>query len=164
MWILLIVLINNFSIFSHWEYFPFWKKNPCFLKLQIKRLKKNWKLIIWAKHQLLVCLKRAMHTLLCPITQVRIMVVKIHFYNYLTRISYFAWKLDNIFGKKKKKIIFLKTMFGQKQLMSSAAHQFGRVEYCIPNICYYFLQADVVEKSKQIFKIRHVQTVELPRT
>ena len=113
-------------------------------------MKKNWKLIIWAKHQLLACLKRAMHTLLCPITQVRIMVVKIHFYNYVTRISYFAWKLDNIFGKKKKKIIFLKKMFGQKQLMSSAAHQFGRVEYCISNICYYFLQADVVEKSKQI--------------
>ena len=40
----------------------------------------------------------------------------------LKRISYFASKLSNIFCKKKKKIIFLKTMFGQKQLMSSAAH------------------------------------------
>ena len=60
----------------------------------------------------------------------------------------FCMELDNIFGKKKKEIIFLKTMFGHKQLMSSAAHQFGRVEYCISNICYYFLQADVVEKSK----------------
>ena len=81
------------------------------------------------------------------------MVVKIHFYNYLfDRISYFVWKLGNIFGKKKKKIIFLKTMFCQKQLMSSSAHQFVCVKYFIPNICYYFLQAGLVEKIKTNFQ------------
>ena len=41
--------------------------------------------------------------------------------------------------------------------MSSAAHQFGLVEFWISNICCCFLQAGTVEKSKQIFKIRHVQ-------
>ena len=46
--------------------------------------------------------------------------------------------------------------------MSLVAHQFGRVEFPISNICYCFLQAIAVEKSKQIFEIRHVQMDELP--
>ena len=45
--------------------------------------------------------------------------------------------------------------------MSLVAHQFGRVEFPISNICYCFLQAIAVEKSKQIFEIRHVQIDEL---
>ena len=34
----------------------------------------------------------------------------------------------------------------------------------VSNFEYVFLQASAIEKSKQIFKIRHVQIDELPRT
>ena len=46
-------------------------------------------------------------------------------------------------------------------LMSSEAHRFGHVEFCISNICRCFLQAGAMEKK---IKIQHVQIDELPRT
>ena len=47
--------------------------------------------------------------------------------------------------------------------MSLVAHQFGRDEFWILNICCFYRQA-LLKKSKQIFEIRLVQINELPRT
>ena len=44
-------------------------------------------------------------------------------------------------------------------IMSSSAHGFGCVEFLILDICCCFLRA--VEKSKQIFKIRHVDALSM---
>ena len=42
-----------------------------------------------------------------------------------------------MFLVKRKKIIYLKTIFGQKKLMSSTADHFGRVECCLPNLLLF---------------------------
>ena len=48
-------------------------------------------------------------------------------------------------------------------LMSSAAHRFGHVEFCISNICCCFRQNGRNQNNSK-FKIQHVQIDELPRT
>ena len=48
--------------------------------------------------------------------------------------------------------------------MSSAVHQFGRVEFQISNICIDFLTTPALREKLQIFKIGHTQINELPRT
>ena len=50
-------------------------------------------------------------------------------------------------------------------LLSLVAHRFGHVEFGIWNIIVIvFFRQEQLKKSKQIFKIRHVQIHELPRT
>ena len=51
--------------------------------------------------------------------------------------------------------------------MSLEVRRFGRVEFCISNICCCFLHAGTAEKIKTnryLLKIGHVHIDELPRT
>ena len=50
--------------------------------------------------------------------------------------------------------------------MSSAAHRFGCVKFWVLNICFDFFTTPACRNNNQysIFKIRHVQIDELPRT